>query len=947
MNVFSLLRKPVQRAIAEKGISTPTEPQTKAIPLILDGRNVLLIAPTGTGKTESAILPILDFLIALPERKGISVLYITPLRALNRDMLERLAWWCMRLDIKLAVRHGDTDVRERAAQSRTPPVILITTPETLQAILTGRILREHLKNVRWVVVDEVHELACDKRGSQLSLALERLRYLAGEFQVIGLSATIGTPEMVAGFLAGMHRECEIVQVPVARDIELQILYPKPEPSDYELARRLYSYPEVAARLRVMRELIEAHRSALLFTNTRSIAEVLSSRFRIWDFSIPIGIHHGSLSKPSRVSAERELKDGGLRGIVCTSSLELGIDIGRLDLVIQYNSPRQVTRLLQRVGRSGHIIGGVAKGIIITQDSEDFFEALAIARRSLEESLEPVNMPQKPLDALTHQIAGLLIEKWRWEIREAMDLFRKAYPYRNLTEKEFKKVLEYMGSRFPRLVYLPPEGDEFVKPKWRKELYRYYFENLSMIPDEKHFLVIDEETDSPIGLLDEAFVAEHGEPMTKFVERGSIWKIIHVYRDRVYVRSDDDPTGAIPSWVGEELPVPYKVAQEVGRIRGRIEKGIRDGFDKIADDICMEYPCDRYELEKSISEISEQVSMGIPVPTDDRITIERWEDYLIIQCSFGLLVNRTLSRIISYILSDKLGVPIGFQCDAYRIIMRTDAPPESVRSILIGLHKMDIPDLAISSVIRTEIFKRRMVHVARKFGAIAKDADLSALSLANLMKSFEGTSIYDETVSTVMSTDADVDRTAEVMERIGDGEIGIIIFGEGDISPIARIGMEEIGRKYDIIPPEKMRRLLIESIRATLLSESLTLVCIDCWDYVDVKRVHSLPEHIICPGCGSEMIGAVNQPEERVMRICESRMTGREVPKKDKRLFDDVTGSAELVSIYGRTAAMVLAGKGIRPVDAKEILGEEKSGDSLIELVIEYQKRSLKRRFFVS
>ncbi|MCP8316008.1 MAG: DEAD/DEAH box helicase, partial [archaeon] len=238
-----MLAKPIRRAIQDRGFYELTEPQSKAIPLIMKGKNVLLIAPTGTGKTEAAFLPILDFIFKLEEKKpGIKALYITPLRALNRDLLERLEWWCKRLDVRLSVRHGDTELKERSAQARFPPDILITTPETLQAILPGRVMRGHLKSIRWVVVDEVHELATEKRGSQLALGLERLRYLTErDFQMIGLSATIGTPKEVAKFLVGKDRPCEIVQVPVSRFIQLKIIYPKPTDEDFELANKLYTY----------------------------------------------------------------------------------------------------------------------------------------------------------------------------------------------------------------------------------------------------------------------------------------------------------------------------------------------------------------------------------------------------------------------------------------------------------------------------------------------------------------------------------------------------------------------------------------------------------------------------------------------------------------------------------------------------------------------------------
>ena len=450
-NAFDLLVKPVRRLVEQRGFSKPTEPQEKTIPRILEGKNVLLISPTATGKTEAAFLPVLSMLLQEPRTPGIKVLYITPLRSLNRDILDRLQWWCNTLDIKLAVRHGDTETKERMRQSRSPPDLLITTPETMQAILSGWVLRQHLQSLRWVIIDEVHELADSKRGSQLSLALERIRNLIGkDFQMIGLSATIGSPDKVAQFLVGTKRPVEIIRVPVAKMVKLQVIYPKPTEEDARFAAKIYTHPEVAARLRIIRDYMSKRKSVLLFTNTRSISEVLASRFKVWDIDFPISIHHGSLAKLSRITAEQGLKRGDLKGLIATSSLELGIDVGRIDLVIQYMSPRQVTRLIQRVGRAGHTYGQVAEGLIIGMDSDDTLEAIVIARRALIESLEPVEIPEKPYDVLVHQIAGLMLKTRRLEFREVLELARNAAPYENLTLEDISKAFKYMHERFPRL-----------------------------------------------------------------------------------------------------------------------------------------------------------------------------------------------------------------------------------------------------------------------------------------------------------------------------------------------------------------------------------------------------------------------------------------------------------------------------------------------------------------
>ncbi|TEU07662.1 DEAD/DEAH box helicase [Candidatus Bathyarchaeota archaeon] len=953
-NPFKTLLKPIRRLIEQKGFEAPTEPQKKTIPKILEGKNVLLISPTATGKTEAAVLPVLNMLIKMPERSyGIKILYVTPLKALNRDILERLAWWCNNLDVKIAVRHGDTDTKERTRQARSPPDMLITTPETLQAILPGRLMRQHLSQVRWVIVDEVHEMADSKRGSQLSLALERLRWVTGrEFQLIGLSATIGSPKRVAQFLVGNGRDVEIVRVPVARLMRLKILFPKPKSEDYELASTLFTRPEVAARLRIIRKFLEKQKSVLLFTNTRAISEVLASRFKVWDIDFPISIHHGSLAKPSRIAAERGLKSGELRGLVATSSLELGIDIGRIDMVIQYMSPRQVTRLIQRVGRSGHRIGRIARGIIITMDSDDTLEAMAIARMAGEEDLEPVEIPHKPYDALAHQIIGLLMKKKRWYFYEIYDLFRHAYPYADLTVEDVQKVLTYMHQRFPRLAWVSFEDQLAIKPRRTKAMYEYYFENLSMIPAEKKYLVVDETSDSAVGVLDEAFVAEYGKPNVKFIIRGTPWKILNVVGDHIYVKPVDDPTGAIPSWVGEEIPVPFMVAQEVGRIRGRVEEQIKAGVEPgdIAVQLAKEYPADRDTILRALAETVEHVRKGYPVPSDRRVLVEDWEDFVIVHVHFGSLTNRALAQLFGHVLSEEFGAGVAVQHDPYRIFVQTGGQANAERVValfdeLSQLSELAVRDLLAKSAVRTGIFKRRMVHVARRFGALKRWVDFSKVSLSRLMKSFEGTAIYDEALKEVFTKDLDLERLARILGEVRSGEVEVVKLDTGgEATPVARVGIEKVSMKTDLIQPERMKRILIESTRARLLNEVRTFVCCSCWDYLEMLRVKDLPERPICPRCGSGRLGVLRRGEDQVLSLVEKK--DEKLTKTEEKIKEWAAKTAGMVDRFGLPAVVALCGRRLKTADVEAVLKKEKVlSDKFFELVIEAERNALKRRFW--
>jgi ATP-dependent Lhr-like helicase len=953
-NAFDLLVKPVRRLIEQRGFSKPTEPQQKTIPKVLEGKNVLLISPTATGKTESAFLPILSMLLQGEQgTPGIKLLYITPLRALNRDMLERFEWWCNNLDIKLAVRHGDTETKERTRQARSPPDIMITTPETLQALMSGWIMRQHLQRLKWIVVDEVHEMADSKRGSQLALALERLRYMIGhDFQTVGLSATIGTPDKVAHFLVGNNRTVEIVRVPVGRMIRLRVVLPEPEEEDYVLSSKLYTHPEVAARLRLIRDYMSRHKSVLLFTNTRSESEVLASRFKVWDVDFPISIHHGSLAKPSRIAAEKGLKSGELRGLVATSSLELGIDVGRIDLVIQYMSPRQATRLIQRVGRSGHSIGKTAEGIIVAMDSDDALESLAIAKMALREDLEPVLVPPKPYDVLSHQIAGMLLKTRRLAFEEVVEVFRNAYPYADLTIEDVEKVARYMHQRFPRLAWVSFEDRVILKPRRTQALYEYYFDNLSMIPEEKQFLVIDESGDSSVGILDEAFMAEYGKPNTKFIIRGSPWLISHVTEDKVYVRPVDDPTGAIPSWIGEEIPVPFEVAQEVGKIRAFIEEQINRGKspETIANKLTQQYPSDKETILRALSETVEQVSQRFPVPTSTRMLIEDWQDFVLIQANFGLLTNRAFAQLLAHLLSDRMGFGVVVQHDAYRIYVQTmgAAKADGVLQLLRDMQNMSqqaVRDNLTVATVKTGLFKRRMIHVAHRFGALKKWADFSSVSLQKLVESFQGTPIYDEALKEVFTKDLDVDRLIYVLEKMRSGEITIQTLESAvEASPIARLGIERMSMKTDLIPPERMRAVLIESAKARLLNETLTLVCTHSWDYSEMIHVKDLPDKPKCPRCGSQEIGVLKVEEEKALTLVEKK--GEKLTKNEEKLREQALETSRLMAKYGKPAAVALAARRVRAKDVETILQREiKLTGPFYERVLDVERKAMSKKFW--
>ncbi len=310
---FEFLADPVRGILEELGIQTPTPPQAEASPFIAEGENVLVIAPTGSGKTEAAMLPLLSRLVKAGHGEGISIIYITPLRALNRDMLRRLEMWCSRLGLKIEVRHGDTPMARRQQQSRNPPDLLVTTPETLQAILPGARMRRNLSTVKAVVVDELHNLVESKRGVQMTVGLERLRRVAGDYQLVGLSATVGSPDEAARFLFG-KRKHRIVKAAVPKDFRYLVTYPTPDSNDGEISRKTFSTVDLAARLSEINDQVEAHKSTLIFVNSRTVAEMLGEKLN--RLRGDVGVHHGSLPREERERVENAFRSGELRALVC-------------------------------------------------------------------------------------------------------------------------------------------------------------------------------------------------------------------------------------------------------------------------------------------------------------------------------------------------------------------------------------------------------------------------------------------------------------------------------------------------------------------------------------------------------------------------------------------------------------------------------------------------------
>jgi ATP-dependent Lhr-like helicase len=595
---------------------------------------------------------------------------------------------------------------------------------------------------------------------------------------------------------------------------------------------------------------------------------------------------------------------------------------------------------------------MAEGYMVTIDSDDTLEAMVIGRRAYDEELEEVIMPEKPFDALINQMAGLLLVKRRWRFDEVLKIFKEAFPYRNLTTKDIIRAASYMHKRYPRLAWVPFEKDVIadevmLKPKRTEELFHYYFENLSMIPDEVRYLVVDETSDAPVGILDEAFVAEYGQPGTKFIVRGSPWKITRVYGNNIYVKPVRDPTGAIPSWVGEEIPVPFEVALEVGKIRRLVEEAVNKGLDvdEISENLVKVYPISKEDVKRAIQETVDHIKKGYPTPTDKRVVVEEVEDFIIVHCSFGSLVNRTLARVLGHLIAEDTGYTMGVQQDPYRIVLQTmhlcDA--QYVKRLLERVGRTNVKRLAVEAVVKSGLFKRRMLHVAKKVGAISRRVSrrgFQQIGLRQMMESFKGTVIYDEAIKDCLITDLDVMNTKRVLKEVLEGNVEVVCVKTESPSPLAAVGIERISRKTDLIPPEKMHRILVEAARVRILNEVKTFVCSRCWKFVKMMKVKDVPHRLKCPVCKSIEIGVSNETDEELKSLL-----GKST-KASKEAKEEIRDNAGLISRYGKAAVIALSGRRLRSYDVMEVLEEEPGiSDRLFELIIEAEKRALRRRFW--
>lgn len=900
-----LLDMRIEKLIQDKFKGNLTEVQKKAIPLVYKGNNVLIMAPTGHGKTEAALLPVLSNMLSI-DKKGIQLLYVTPLKALNRDMLTRVEWWCNKIGITYDVRHGDTPQYRRAKQSRKPPQVLITTPETLNAIIVNKYLGEALKNVRYLIIDEIHEIVDSKRGVQLSLLMERLdKRSIYKIQRIGLSATLGSPEKVARYLSPKD-PVKIVKDKGEKGYDIKVVHPSPDKKRLALYAKMMEKlgldPDSLARLDELKEIVK-DKKTLIFVNTRATAEILASRLRM--IGVSVGVHHGSLSREVRLKAENDFKKSKIKVLICTSSMELGIDIGDVDLVVQYVSPRQVKRLVQRVGRAGHHHEKISRGIIITIDVEDYLESLAITTLLNQKWIEPEHILTDSYDVIAQQVMGILLEAVNGFHDEKITLgyihniLKNAYVY-NLTIDDLSQIIHQLKDI--RMIYV--EEDDDIK-KWTiiprtVKVRMYYYNTLSTIPSTESFIVRDIVLNKRIGKLDEKFVMLLS-PGDKFITKGVPWKVVDITTDEVLVEGIDEFSLSIPDWVGEELPVPYEVAQLSGRLREELgTRSFKRTFNALSD-----------RLMKDL----------IPLPTDRRIVIESTPTLVVIHTCAGSRVNETIAKVIGHELAERYG-PLRTSSDQYRVYIEPSVriPSSDVKKILLKL-KNKVNSLLDKIIPETNGFLYEVNHVAKLFGML-REGEKIGKRVVNYLK---GTPIYSEALRSIKFKYYDVETTEHFLTELKHKKIEC--FDNVELSLWGKLGLTEY-KFGDILGRIEPQKEVLEVFKRNILERRVKLKCTYC-GHVWFTTLANLKDKIICEKCKSPMVGVAGVFRE-----------GNFYEKSE----DEIKSSAPLVRGYGKRAVIALTIYGIGVKTASRILRMmRKNEDQFFLDLIEAQKAFIKNR----
>ena len=789
--LLSILDEQVGRWFREKYKSF-TPPQRYSIAEIHKGNNILISSPTGSGKTLSAFLTIISELIGLG-RKGelkdqIYCIYVSPLKALNNDIRRNLEEPLAEIEqyfskkglkcpkIRIGIRTGDTSQSERAKMLKKPPHILITTPESLAILLSTPRMSKNCESIRWIIVDELHALAENKRGTSLALSLERLtkkvKERTGKEPIrIGLSATVHPLEEMAKFLVGKGRACNIVDVNYEKKINLVVYSPVRDlvyAESEEICDALYSF---------LKKIIEEHKTTLIFTNTRSATESVSHKLKqLFKNKIEICAHHSSLSKEVRFDVEQRMKEGKVRVVVSSTSLELGIDIGSIDIVILLGSPKSVARTLQRVGRSGHKLHEVSKGVMIALDRDDLIEEMMIAKCAKERKLDRIRIIKNALDVLAQHLVGMSLEK-KWHVKEAYELITSSYPYFELSWNDFTSLLEYLSGYHAFLEQKNIFGKIWYDGEWfgkRRGARMLYYTNSGTIPDESYVDVLECDGIMPkrwIGKVEEEF-AERLMEGDVFVLGGKTYEYVGSMGTKIIVLPIEEKSPTVPAWFSEMLLLSYDLALMIQEFRMK---------EQTKTAIMKNFGLDENTAETIIRYFREQRAIH---EDKKKIVVEEWLDdegyrNYIFQFVAGRKANEAIARVLAYRIGKRLGCNVGIKLNDYGIALLV---PEAVRIDETTIRDILSPENFYEDLRKaiggTELLRRRFRHVAVRAFLVLRQYRGKAISSdrqqnnANALLSFlsehmPSFPVLKEAYREVMQDAMHVDEAIDFIKKFGD------------------------------------------------------------------------------------------------------------------------------------------------------------------------------------
>jgi len=907
---------PEEKLIVEKfrkeGFHSLTTIQRKALPVIARRVNCLLVAPTGSGKTEAAVLPVFTMLANQQKIAGrIRAVYITPLRALNNDVFRRVIKYAESEGLRVLIRHGDTTVSARKKIVDSPPDVLITTPESLAVVLTSEKMLSALKDLEWAIVDEVHELVSNERGAHLSIGLERLQAASTRNVTrIGLSATVGNLKEAAKFVSGTDRKHAVLVDTASRGYDIDVRFVKGSLNN--VAHFVTDYVKTN----------KVQGSILLFTNTRDEAEYLGTILKNQN-DIKVDVHHGSLSKEMREETEHTLRAGSAGIVVCTSSLELGLDIGSVDLVIHYGSPRQVSKLMQRIGRSRHSQKSFAKGLIVTNNPDDEIEALAIIRRMKKGSIEEQKMHEGPLDVMAHHLVGLAMQtRDPVKVDHAHELVTGAHPFRKITVSDVESCLDLLSAH--SVIKYDREKRTYTR---KIKAYKYYFENLSMIPHVLKFEVIDSLGKRRIGTLDQQFVGDYGERDNVFVLKGSQWRVLAVDEKRLVVNVEPLRGAAIniPYWVGEMIPVDFKTAEEVGNIRDQAAEG-------------------RAKLSTEL--VKDTLAVLKTVPDSSRIVVESMgsRNMLVMHSAFGSKVNNTLAALMSTILSSQLGYVVESRSDAYRLMLTSSARITQGRLEAALKDVYDLEPVIIAALGGTHNINWKVWMVAKRFGMVSREAVYDRKVARMIYERYSKTPLSAESIRELVHDKYDMEQTRKVLDDIKAGRIEIRWLEVAEFSDLAMPIIEHSGKAAGATPLS-IEKGVIELVKERLEKTKHRLVCIRCGKWERVMETREVPEDIACPTCRSRLVTATFWSDDEMARIIRVRLAGGMLTPEQNHRFERAWKVASLVNNFGKKALIVIAGHGIGADTAARVLRNYVDDEQMYRSIYEAERQYVITRGF--